>query len=44
MLLVTMKEEREKAALKLSTRHRAHGVWSHHLMANGWGENGNTRR
>ena len=33
-LLMKMKEESEKD----------HGIWSHHFMANRWGNNGNSDR
>ena len=36
-----MKEESEKAGLKLNIqKNRNHGIWSHHFMANRWGNNG----
>ena len=40
-----MKEESEKAGLKLNIQNNEdHGIWSHHFMANGWGNNGNSDR
>ena len=42
-LLMKMKEEDEKAGLKLNT-HENHGIQSHHIMANRWGNNGNSDR
>ena len=36
-LLMKVKEESEKVGLKLNI----HGIWSHHFMANRWGNNGN---
>ena len=39
-LLMKVKEESEKTGLKLNT----HGLWSHHFMANRWGNNGNSDR
>ena len=39
-LLMKVKEENEKTGLKLNT----HGLWSHHFMANRWGNNGNSDR
>ena len=40
--LMKVKEESEKASLKLSfEKNKDHGIWSHHFMANGWGNNGN---
>ena len=44
-LLMKVKEESEKSWLK--TQHsdnEDHGIWSHHLMANSWGNNGNSNR
>ena len=26
------------------SKHKNHGIWSHHLMANSWGNNGNSER
>ena len=37
-LLMKVKEESEKAGLKLNIQD--HGIWSHHFMANRWGNNG----
>ena len=38
-----MKEESKKAGLKFSIQKTLdHGIWSHHFMANRWGNNGNT--
>ena len=40
-----VKEESEKAGLKLSIQKtKYHGIWSHHFMANRWGNNGNSER
>ena len=40
-----MKEESEKAGLKLSIpKNKDHGIRSHHVMANRWGNNGNSER
>ena len=36
-----MKEESEKVGLKLNIQKTDHGIWSHHFMANTWGNNGN---
>ena len=36
-----MKEESEKVGLKLNIQKTDHGIWSHHFMANKWGNNGN---
>ena len=39
-----MKEESEKVGLKLNSKNEDHGIWSHHFMANRWGNNGNSKR
>ena len=39
-----MKEESEKVGLKLNIQKLHHGIWSHHFMANRWGNNGNSER
>ena len=39
-LLMKVKEESEKAGLKLNIR----VIWSHHFMINSWGNNGNSER
>ena len=37
-LLMKVKEENEKAGLKLNIqKNEDHGIWSHHSMANRWG-------
>ena len=46
-LLMKVKEESEKARLKLNMQKKKkkdHGIWSHHFMANRWGNNGNSER
>ena len=44
-LLIKVKEESEKAGLKLNIqKNEDHGIWSHHFMANRWGNNGNSDR
>ena len=44
-LLLKVKEESEKAGLKLNIQKtKDHGIWSHHFMANRWGNNGNSDR
>ena len=44
-LLMKMKEENEKAGLKLSIQKtKDHSFWSHHFIANRWGNNGNSER
>ena len=41
-LLMKVKEESEKAGLKRNIQKtKIHGIWSHHFMANRWGNNGN---
>ena len=41
-LLMKVKEESEKSWFK--TQHSDHGIWSHHFIANRWGNNGNSDR
>ena len=45
-LLMKVNEERQKAVLKLKTHseNEDHGIWSHHLMGNRWGNSGNIGR
>ena len=41
-LLMKVKEESEKVGLKdQHSENYDHGTWSHHFMANRWGNNGN---
>ena len=43
ILLMKVKEESEKVGLKLNiqkTKIMASGIWSHHFMANKWGNSG----
>jgi len=42
--LMKAKEESEKVGLKLNIQKTDHGIWSHHFMANRWGNNGNSER
>ena len=42
-LLISVKEESEKTGLKFNIQ-KDHGMWSHHFMANRWGNNGNSER
>ena len=42
-LLMKVKEESEKAGLSHS-ENEDRGIWSHHFMANRWGNNGNNVR
>ena len=39
-LLMKVKEESEKAGLKLSIQKTNHGIRSHHFMADRWGNSG----
>ena len=42
-LLMKVKEESEKVGLKLNIQKtKDHGIWSHHFMANRWGNSGNS--
>ena len=34
-----MKEESEKLAKNSALKNEGHGIWSHHFMANRWGNN-----
>ena len=45
-LLMKVKQESEKVGLKLNIQKTKidHGIWSHHFMANRWGNNGNCDR
>ena len=44
-LLMKVKEESEKVGLKLNIqKNEDHGIWSHHFMANRWGNSGNNVR
>ena len=44
-ILMKVKEESEKAGLKLNIpKNKDHGIWSHHSMANRWGNNENSER
>ena len=36
-LLMKVKEESEKVGLKQHSENEDHGIWSHHFMANRWG-------
>ena len=40
-LLMKVKEESKKVGLKLNFKND-HGIWSHHVMANRWGNSGNS--
>ena len=43
--LMKVKEESEKIGLKLNIqKNENHGIWSHHFMANSWGNNGKNDR
>ena len=41
-ILMQVKEESEKGGLKQLSKNKDHGIWSHHFMANRWGNNGNS--
>ena len=44
-LLMKVKEESEKSWLKAQhSENEDHGIWSHHFMANSWGNRGNSGR
>ena len=43
-LLMRVTEESEKAGLKLNIQTTKKVIWSHHFMANRWGNNGNSDR
>ena len=43
-LLMKVKDESEKVGLKLNTQKTNRGIWSHHFMANRWGNDGNSVR
>ena len=42
--LMKVKEDSEKAGLKLNIQKQDQGIRSHHFMANRWGNNGNSDR
>ena len=43
ILFMKVKEESEKAGLKIQhSKNEDHGICSHHLMVNRWGNNGNS--
>ena len=44
-LLMKVKEESENVSLNLNySENKDHGIWSHHFMANKWGNSGNSGR
>ena len=43
-LLMKVKEESEKRLKTQHSENEDHGIWSHHFMANTWGNNGNNDR
>ena len=44
-LLMKVKEESEKSWLKTQhSENKDHGIWSHHFVANAWGNNENSER
>ena len=45
LLMMKVKEDSENVGLKLNIQNtKDHGIWSHHFMANKWGNNGNSKR
>ena len=40
--MMKVKEESEKT--QCCSKNKDHGLWSHHFMANRWGNNGNSDR
>ena len=44
-LMMKVKEKRGKNWLKTQhSKNEDHGIWSHHFLANRWGNNGNSNR
>ena len=43
-LLMRVKEESEKGLKSQHSENEDHGIWSHHFMANRWGNSGNSVR
>ena len=43
-LLIKVEEESGKVGLKLNIQRTDHGIQSHHVTANRWGNNGNSDR
>ena len=43
-LLMKVKEESGKVGLKQHSENEDHGIWSHHFMANRWGNSGSSVR
>ena len=43
-LMMKVKEDSERACLKLNIQNEDHDILSHHFMANSWGNNGNSER
>ena len=41
---MNVKEEREKDGLKQHSENKVNHIWSHHFVANRWGNNGNSDR
>ena len=41
-LLMKVKEESESWLKAQHSENKDHGIWSHHFMANGWGNSGNS--
>ena len=43
-LMMKMKEQSETFGLNQHSENEDHCIWSHHFMANNWGNNGNRER
>ena len=43
-LLMKVKEERKNCLKTQHSENEDHGIWSHHFVANRWGNNGNSER
>ena len=43
-LMMKMKEQSETFGLNQHSENEDHCIWSHHFMANNWGNNGNSER
>ena len=43
-LLMKLKKESKNVDLKLNIQNKDHGIWSHHFMANRWGNSASSDR
>ena len=43
-LLMKVKEKSKNVGLQQHSKHEDHGIWSHHFMANSWGNSGKSVR